>query len=246
MSFIMIRKIMICMLNIALTYGLSAHQTVNRRSALERAHRIVAAAPFFILGGACSSPTVAADYNSNSNSNSNILERDKSLEFVKGRILLPPGLNDATASVPSNAALYITCRPDRPDHVPMALLSNTRGKPPPVLVARFAIQNHPIPTTFPFEFVLSEKDLTVEGGAIDTNDGLHPIIMDPSQFWWKEDALIVSARLDMDGVAATRSPDDLVGRTVYVPSSSNHVELMLTGRGAFGKFATAGGDGNRR
>lgn len=120
-------------------------------------------------------------------------------------------------------ALYITCRPDRPDNVPKAILDGSRGKAPPVLTARF---ERP---TFPFSFHLTEADFTIEGKP--ASEGEDP--------FWLNDDLIVSARLDMDGIAATRSPEDLVGRTVYEQKKGGEaVQLDLTGRGAFGKFAT--------
>jgi hypothetical protein len=120
------------------------------------------------------------------------------------------------------SALYITCRPDRADNVPAAILSGTRGKPPPILTARFA---NP---TFPFDFQLGAMDLTVEGASEGDN------------YWWKNEDLIVSARWDSDGVAATRSPDDMVGRA-YLKRADHLVSIVLMGRGAFGKFATGAG-----
>jgi hypothetical protein len=174
----------------------------------------------------------------------------------------PPTLaadNGATASSTA-PALYITCRPDRPDNVPQAILAGTRGKPPPVLAARF--EN---PTSFPFFFVLGEQDLTLEGSVKDETTGL---------YWWliaandnhgsssnNKDNLVVSARWDSDGFAATRSPEDLVGRAtakqkLKPPEHGNDgddslssspimytVAIDLGGRGAFGKFATGGGGG---
>ena len=125
-----------------------------------------------------------------------------------------------------DAALYITCRPNRPDNVPQAILQGTRGKAPPVLAARF---EHP--TSFPFDFVLTSNDVTLEGNC--EANGV---------YWWSQNDLIVSARLDSDGVAATRSPEDLVGRGMYTCNTSNgrneNVSIQLEGRGAFGKFAT--------
>ena len=142
-------------------------------------------------------------------------------QFLSGAVLMPDSPSSTiTQSDTSNAALYITCRPDRPDNVPAAILNGTRGKAPPVLSARFA---NP---TFPFQFSLSEENLTVEG----------------SQFeWFSRSDLIVSARYDQDGVAATRSPDDLVGRRLISKeelSKNAHVSFQLEGRGVFGKFAT--------
>jgi len=129
-----------------------------------------------------------------------------------------------------DTALYVTARPDKPDNVPMAILNGTRGKPPPVLVAKFVNLTQ---ESFPFEFRLSHDELTDEGAAGDKEGG---------SFWWGRDNLIVSARLDIDGVATTRDPEDLVGRGLLVKGGRNgddRVEIQLQGRGKFGKFATA-------
>jgi hypothetical protein len=152
--------------------------------------------------------------------------------LLKGAVTLASDVELATSD---KAALYITCRPDKADNVPSAILSGTRGKPPPVLAARF---ENP---TFPFQFRLSSpRDLTIEGASDGTSSSTTPVL-DPSKFWWKDDALIVSARWDSDGVAATRSPEDLVGRGVWTGGdAASAVEVPLTGRGAFGKFATGG------
>lgn len=165
---------------------------------------------------------------------------------IKGTVLLPVDSISSqqqeqeqdSITKNKNAALYVTCRPDRADNVPAAILSGTRGKPPPVLVARF---DNP---EFPFEFALTQKDLTVEGVS-NKNGGT---VSSMGCYWWKDDNLIVSARLDSDGLAATRSPDDLVGRGIYKnsnqglssssSSSSASVSIPLKGRGVTGKFVT--------
>jgi len=165
-----------------------------------------------------------------------ILPRENNTVFLSGRINLPSGMTDPGGLVDDNnesadkstmnynprinSALYVTARPNRPDNVPKAILDGSRGKSPPVLTARFESP------TFPFDFNLSENNLTPEGSA--KND---------DTFWWAADDLIVSARWDSDGVAATRSPDDLVGRTLWKRGSAKFV-LDLQGRGSFGKFAT--------
>ena len=156
----------------------------------------------------------------------------KGSTFVSGTVNLPPGITDPGPVVASNnseennqpppkPALYVTVRPNRPDNVPRAILDGSRGKPPPVLAARFE------DPAFPFEFGLGEKDLTPEGLGNET-DG----------YWWSSDDLIVSARWDSDGVAATRSPEDLVGRNLWKQGTTERFVLELQGRGSFGKFAT--------
>jgi hypothetical protein len=152
---------------------------------------------------------------------------------LSGTVVLPPDASlDPTAT--ANSALYVTVRPDTPDNVPAAILSGTRGKAPPVMAARF-----PSPT-FPFEFqIRSPQNLTPEGAAANTSDTtVSP--QDISTLWWANDDLIVSARWDSDGVAATRSPEDLVGRAVWRRKTNEKVKVLLTGRGAFGKFVTGG------
>ena len=151
----------------------------------------------------------------------------ENITILKGTVSLPSDLDEFNPSEAS--ALYITCRPDKPDNVPLAILNGSRGKPPPVLSARIG---NP---TFPYEFELSSpRDLTIEGAS----DGeSKTAILDYTKFWWKNDDLIVSARWDSDGVAATRSPEDLVGRGIWKQADKT-VSVPLSGRGAFGKFAT--------
>jgi len=132
---------------------------------------------------------------------------------IQGIIKVP-----STEDLPSDmsmSAIYITARPDRPDSVPKAILDGTRGKAPPVFISRI-----PGIRSFPARFSLTAKDVSVEGD------------------WWYNDDLIISIRLDSDGVAATRDPADLVGRALYRSGSSEAIEIELQGRGIAGKFVT--------
>jgi hypothetical protein len=130
----------------------------------------------------------------------------------------------AEISTPAQtSALYITARPNSADNVPRAILDGSRGKPPPVLIARI-----PNVCQFPFTTTLTSKDVTVEGSS---NEGAN------SSYWWRGTPLVVSARLDSDGVAATRDPSDLVGRSISSTGNSA-VTVELQGRGAAGKFFT--------
>lgn len=156
-------------------------------------------------------------------------EIDDSAVLVQGTVTAPSSyaVRSTTETMTPVPALYITCRPDRPDNVPQAILEGSFGKAPPVLTAR--IEN----PTFPLNFRLTSSDLTPEGAPNDEDSN--------NDIWWRQDDLIVSARLDMDGIAATRSPDDLVGRGLYSgkgTSSNSATVVALGGRGAFGKFAT--------
>lgn len=162
-------------------------------------------------------------------------------EFVRGRVTLqsPSLLEDIiTSSVVSNDssyALYVTARPRIPDNVPTAILDGSRGKPPPVLSARY-----PNPT-FPFVFALTAKDFTTEGASIIIVNGDSPRDKRSGVWWWNGQDLIVSARLDTDGIASTRDPTDLVGRGIFHASSamSDTVSIQLSGRGMFGKRVTS-------
>ncbi len=147
----------------------------------------------------------------------------ESTTFVAGTATLQAGLpND---NIVSGAALYVTCRPNRPDNVPKAILDGSRGKPPPVLAARFENPK------FPFEFSLTTDNLTPEGAsAVEGSSGT---------IWWSGEDLVVSARLDSDGVAATRDPNDLVGRGFYSPKTNDAAMIELQGRGMFGKAVTS-------
>jgi hypothetical protein len=146
---------------------------------------------------------------------------------LKGIVALSPGTELAQSS---GSALYLTARPDQADNIPAAILNGSRGKSPPILASK--IEN-PI---FPLEFQLGcPRDLTIEGASNTSAERS----LDFTQLWWAKENLIVSARWDSDGVAATRSPDDLVGRSNW-KYGQDIVEVRLEGRGAFGKFATGG------
>ena len=170
--------------------------------------------------------------------------------YVSGRATLqsPDLFDDVLAAGTANdsrAALYVTARPSRPDSVPAAVLDGSRGRPPPVLSARY-----PRPD-FPFDFELTSLDLTPEGAAASATT---PTTMDDGRdgVWWAGEDLVVSARLDTDGVASTRDPTDLVGRGIFRPppatptstaaasaaAPATVVSIELRGRGMFGKSVT--------
>ena len=75
--------------------------------------------------------------------------------------------------------------------------------------------------SFPYSFKLGEECLTPEGKLIPLSDGMR---------------VTVSARYDVDGVASTRSPEDLVGRGEGV--LGGEVGVVLKGRGVGGKWAS--------
>ena len=146
----------------------------------------------------------------------------ESTTFVVGTATLQSGLSND--NVETSSALYVTCRPNRPDNVPKAILDGSRGKPPPVLAARFENPQ------FPFEFSLTTDNLTPEGASA---------VEGSETIWWSGEDLVVSARLDSDGVAATRDPNDLVGRGFYSPKTKDTAVIELQGRGMFGKAVTS-------
>ena len=154
---------------------------------------------------------------------------------LKGTVTLAPDVSVDVASY-RDAALYVTCRPDKEDDVPAAILNGTRGKSPPVLSSKI------LNPSFPTDFELSiPRDLTPEGASDGTSSKLN---LNLEEVWWKDSDLIVSARWDSDGTVTTRSPEDLVGRGFSKRGNSgamgSKAEIQLTGRGAFGKFATGG------
>ena len=167
--------------------------------------------------------------------------------FVRGRVTLqsPSLLEDIVASSSASSndsssyALYVTARPSIPDNVPTAILDGSRGRPPPVLSARY-----PNPT-FPFDFALTAKDFTTEGGASmmivngDDNSAARDERSGVVEVWWSGQDLVVSARLDTDGIASTRDTTDLVGRGIFHGAMSyDTVSIQLGGRGMFGKRVT--------
>lgn len=148
---------------------------------------------------------------------------NESITHVTGTVTLQNGLS--SENIEPGAALYITARTNKPDNVPKAILDGSRGKSPPVFASRFENPQ------FPFKFSLTSENLTVEGAsAVEGSD---------NNVWWRGEDLVVSARLDSDGVAATRDPTDLVGRGFFSSVLRDDVMIELQGRGMFGKAVTS-------
>ena len=126
-------------------------------------------------------------------------------------------INSRVASVsPSgpSVALYLTARADE---------KLFGSKPPPLFTKK--ITN----PTLPLTIKLSTDDLTPEGLAL------------KGKYAQIGTELTVSARLDEDGVASTRGPNDLVGRgyTKYSTDGTwSEFSIDLTDRGIGGKFIT--------
>ena len=130
----------------------------------------------------------------------------------------------AQGSDQAGAALYVTAKPASTNTGVFA----QAGKVPPLAAARI-----PTPLDFPYQFSLTTDDLTPEFASVQ------------KEVWEKED-LILTARFDCDGVAATRGPDDLVGRSTLSkrgaadPSSWASAVVELQGRGVAGRLLTGG------
>mmetsp|Transcript_32192 Transcript_32192/g.35666 ORF Transcript_32192/g.35666 Transcript_32192/m.35666 type:complete len:253 (+) Transcript_32192:27-785(+) len=166
-------------------------------------------------------------------SNNNVVHAEEELSsnnnkiFITGKVLLKSDIvlpSDTTTS-----ALYVTARPNKADNVPKAILDGSNGKPPPIFAVRI-----PNPT-FPVTFQFTTSDITPEGRGSDNNN---------SNYWFESNTdLILSARWDTDGIAATRDPTDLVGRTIVSSKNINNsnddtISVLLTGRGFTGKLVT--------
>ena len=97
---------------------------------------------------------------------------------------------------------------------------------PPLAASRFAG-----PLAFPYRFELTSSDLTPEWVGVPESE-------------WRACDLIISARLDTDGVAATRQPEDLVGRATLRKAGASSgwkaTDVELQGRGLTGRLLTGG------
>jgi hypothetical protein len=123
------------------------------------------------------------------------------------------------APVPAStsAALYLTA-----SETENGFMSGIKGtKPPPVLSKRVPL----VQVQFPYDFHLStDTDVTVEGA---------------SYTFGKKD-LTIAARLDTDGVAATRDITDLVGKATFPVSKGDYesASISMMERGFGGKLVT--------
>jgi hypothetical protein len=119
------------------------------------------------------------------------------------------------------SALYITVRED----VGVWTSAVRNMKPPPIMTKRMTnIKNFPVSVT-----LNSKDDMTQEGAA------------SADEWMNSKRPLIISSRLDSDGVASTRSPEDLVGQGEAKYNGNNGWESFsvdLSGRGVAGKFIT--------
>jgi hypothetical protein len=110
------------------------------------------------------------------------------------------------------AALYVTLRPV--------------GRSPPIAARRVPLADLSAPL-FPLSLTLTPADALPDAP--------------PLEAWQNAPQLLVSARLDVDGVAATRNPEDLIGRAAAQRAAGGGWEgapVLLVGRGLAGRFAT--------
>ena len=220
---------------------LKEQQESTRRDMLQKWSMTLTSMTSFVTFPACSLAQVAEQVSVSPGEDADISPPPpppprSSQTFVEGTVSLPPGstipVMTTTTLESQTPALYITARPDKADNVPRAILEGSRGKPPPVLAARIS---NPV---FPFSFSLTDLDLTVEGASKVQHVVEQGSTRSHTLLWWKNLDLVISARWDSDGVAATRDPNDLVGRGIFQVSSGNSVMVPLQGRGLTGKFVT--------
>ena len=105
-------------------------------------------------------------------------------------------------------------------------------KPPPILSKRIANPTFPLSVTLD-----SDVDSTEEGVAL-AGKWKAPVTIGGKER--PPLPLLVGARLDSDGVAATRSPEDLTGQTSveWGDGRWGTLDVVLEGRGLTGKFIT--------
>ena len=130
-------------------------------------------------------------------------------------VIVSGTVNAADAVVGPDAALYVTMRRGG---APQAAFAKFKAVPEPSLAAvRIPLKGK----SFPIDFSITKSALFADAPAL------------PAEI--KDVALTVSVRLDQDGVAATRGPDDLVG-SVYTTPSSAPAAITLEPRGVVSNF----------
>eukprot|EP00242_Pyramimonas_sp_CCMP2087_P004054 CAMPEP_0198219142 /NCGR_PEP_ID=MMETSP1445-20131203/72776_1 /TAXON_ID=36898 /ORGANISM="Pyramimonas sp., Strain CCMP2087" /LENGTH=132 /DNA_ID=CAMNT_0043896461 /DNA_START=383 /DNA_END=778 /DNA_ORIENTATION=+ len=108
---------------------------------------------------------------------------DESAEvLVEGTVRISPGVEPLLRE---DTALYITVR--------QGGARTALNRSPPIVGVRIPAGD----LTFPYQFVIRASDLYPDA---------------PPRNEWERQTLTVSARLDTDGTASTRDPEDLVGR----------------------------------
>jgi hypothetical protein len=121
----------------------------------------------------------------------------------------------------TESAIYLTAKQD----VGIWQAQVRNMKPPPILTSRTAA-----PFQFPLTITLNgQTDLTPEGLGLQ------------SQWQSGKVPLVISARLDVDGVAATRNAEDLIGKAIVSKDGSgtwSGCNIELEDRGIGGRIVT--------
>lgn len=141
------------------------------------------------------------------------------VEAAKDDDLLVEGVvtldNGVVPLLTDRTALYLTVRPGG--------RRTALNRSPPLAGVRISISEEDV--TFPYKFAVRMNDVYPDA---------------PPRSEWESQGLTVSARLDTDGTAATRDPEDLVGRgeADLVKGNRKPAEVVLMGRGFGGKLIT--------
>ena len=140
---------------------------------------------------------------------------------IQCQVILPASASSMYGQGASSA-IYLTAKQD----VGIWQAQVRNMKPPPVLTSRTAA-----PFSFPLEIILNgQTNLTPEGLGLqkEWQNGKVP--------------LVVSARLDVDGVAATRNAEDLIGKATVSKDKASGLwtgcSIELEDRGIGGRIVT--------
>lgn len=154
-------------------------------------------------------------------SNPSLSFADVGTNDIQCKIKLPTTISAIYGQAPASA-IYLTAKQD----VGFINAQIRNFKPPAILTSRTQA-----PFSFPKEIVLNgQADLTPEGLGLLTK--------------WQagKQSLIVSARLDVDGIAATRNAEDLIGKAVVSKDAVSGkwigCEIDLEDRGLGGRIVT--------
>ena len=184
---------------------------------LQTALRRLAAASMIALGTATSTPVSHAVTVPLLPGQSNSFVNSRSV--IEGIVSIKDGV-----PIPSEptVALYITAKED----IGLWTAGVRNIRTPPLLTKKIAIDSKVI---FPLKVSLSEEDLTTEAIAIG-QEGFKKL----------KNGLLISARLDVDGNAATRNERDLLGsgKSDKQDDYYGDFSVLLEGRGVTGKFLT--------
>jgi hypothetical protein len=140
---------------------------------------------------------------------------------IQCKITLPTTISSVYGQAPASA-IYLTAKQD----VGFINAQIRNFKPPAILTSRTQA-----PFSFPKEIVLNgQADLTPEGLGLQ------------SKWQAGKQPLVVSARLDVDGVAATRNAEDLIGKALVSKDTASGkwigCDIDLEDRGLGGRIVT--------